>query len=111
MTEFDHAGTIVFDARLPHGGESYRAFRSPWAGRPADRPAAVIRGRTLHASWNGATAVASWQLREKGRPTRTQPRTGFETELPLSAKTSRVDVVALDASGVSLGASPTLRVD
>jgi len=111
MSEFDHAGAIVFDARLPHGGESYRAFRFPWAGRPAERPAAVIRGRTLHASWNGATAVASWQLRENGRPTRMQPRTGFETALPLSPKTSRVDVLARDASGVPLGASPTLRVD
>jgi len=110
VTEFDHAGGIIFDARLPGAGESYRAFRSPWTGRPADRPRAVIRGRTLHASWNGATALASWQLRENGRPTRTQRRTGFETTLPISLKTTTADVVAIDAAGASLGASRTLRV-
>jgi hypothetical protein len=111
MTEFDHAGGITFDARLPHAGESYRAFRLPWIGRPAHRPAVVIRGRTLHVSWNGATAVASWQLRENGRTSRTLQRTGFETALPLSTKAATAHVVALDASGASLGASPTVRVD
>ena len=111
MTEFDHAGGITFDARLPRAGESYRAFRFPWVGRPAGRPAVVIRGRALHASWNGATAVASWQLRENGRTIRTLQRRGFETALPLSMKTTSANVVALDASGASLGASPTVRVD
>jgi hypothetical protein len=111
VTEFDHAGAITFDARLPHGGQNYRAFRLPWSGRPADRPAAVVQGRTLHASWNGATALTSWQLRENGRPTRTLQRTGFETALPLSLTTTTADVLALDASGASLGASASVRVD
>jgi len=111
MTEFDHAGDVIFDARLPHGAESYRAFRFPWTGRPAGRPAAVVRGRTLHASWNGATAVASWQLRENGRPTRTMRRTGFETALPLTTSAARAEVVALDASGAPLGTSASLRID
>jgi Arylsulfotransferase (ASST) len=111
VTEFDRAGGIIFDARLPQAGESYRAFRLPWTGRPADRPAAVIRGRALHASWNGATAVASWQLRENGRPSRILRRTGFETVLPLAMTTRSADVVALDASGASLGTSVTVRTD
>ena len=111
MTEFDRAGGIIFDARLPHAGESYRAFRSPWSGRPADRPAAVIRGRALYASWNGATAVASWQLRENGQPRRILQRTGFETMLPLAMRTTSAVVVALDASGASLGTSVTVRTD
>lgn len=110
VTEFDHAGGIVFDARLPHAGESYRAFRLPWNGRPTTRPAAVVRGHALHASWNGATAVASWRLRENGRTTRTAKRTGFETALPLSTKTATADVVALDAAGATLGTSSTVRV-
>jgi hypothetical protein len=111
MTEFDRAGGIIFDARLPHAGESYRAFRLPWNGHPADRPAAVIRGRALYASWNGATAVASWQLRENGQPSRIVRRTGFETKLPLSMRATSADVVALDASGASLGTSVTVRTD
>ena len=110
VTEFDHAGGIVFDARLPHAGESYRAFRLPWSGRPTTRPAAVVRGHTIRASWNGATAVASWHLRENGRPSRTMKRTGFETALPLAAKTTTADVVALDSSGAALGTSNIVRV-
>ena len=110
VTEFDHTGRIVFDARLPDAGESYRAFRLPWSARPRTRPAAVVRGHSLHASWNGATAVASWQLRENGRPTRTAKRTGFETALPLAARTTTANAVALDASGATLGTSPTVRV-
>jgi hypothetical protein len=110
VTEFDRAGGITFDARLPHGGESYRAFRFPWTGRPADRPATVIRGRALHVSWNGATAVDSWQLRENGRPSRTFPRTGFETALPLAKTTTSASAVALAASGAPLRASPIARI-
>jgi len=105
VTEFDRSGAIVFDARLPTGGQSYRAFRFPWTGRPADRPAAVVRAGALYASWNGATAVASWQLRENGRVSRTVRRTGFETALPLSAQSGTADVVALDAGGNPLGTS------
>jgi hypothetical protein len=111
VTEFDHAGGITFDARLPHAAESYRAFRLPWSGRPADRPAATIRGRMLYASWNGATAVAAWQLRENGQTSRKIQRTGFETALPLSMKTTTAGVVALDAAGAELGFSTTVRVD
>jgi hypothetical protein len=110
VTEFDRSGAITFDARLPRAGQSYRAFRFPWVGRPADRPAAAVRDGTLYASWNGATEIASWQLRENGRPGRTFPRTGFETALPLTVRTGTVDVVALDGTGASLGASPAVRL-
>ena len=33
------SGRVLFDATLPHGGQSYRALRFPWVGRPAARPA------------------------------------------------------------------------
>jgi hypothetical protein len=110
VTEFDRSGAIVFDARLPRAGQSYRAFRFPWAGRPADRPAAAVQDGKLYASWNGATQVASWQLREDGRSGSTFPRTGFETALPLAPRTRTAEVSALDAKGASLGASSTVRV-
>jgi Arylsulfotransferase (ASST) len=115
ITEFDRNGSIVFDARLPRGGQSYRAFRFPWVGRPTDRPALAVRGGTLHASWNGATEVASWQVREGGtasdlRPGQRVPRAGFETALTLTTQARAADVVAFDAAGAPLGTSALVRL-
>jgi hypothetical protein len=114
ITEFTRNGAIAFDARLPHGGQSYRAFRFPWVGRPAERPALAARAHTLYASWNGATEVASWQLLEGAtpselRPGPTVPRDGFETALSAGLQTRSAAVVALDRAGAPLGRS--LAVD
>jgi hypothetical protein len=115
VTEFAESGAIAFDARLPRGGQSYRAFRFPWVGRPADRPSLEARARVLYASWNGATEVASWQLLEGAgaqdlRPGSSVPRTGFETALTPAAQTRSAAVVALDRRGASLGRSPVVEV-
>jgi hypothetical protein len=96
FTEYAEGGAVKLDATLPHGGESYRALRFPWRGRPHEGPAAVVRGRTVYASWNGATEVAAWRIEPNGATVR---RTGFETALPLRAG----HVVALDARGRALG--------
>jgi len=96
FTEYAAGGAVVLDATLPHGGENYRTLRFPWKGHPREAPAAVVRGSTVYASWNGATEVAAWRI-EPGGPT--IRRTGFETKLPLRAGT----VVALDAHGRALG--------
>lgn len=109
VTEFDAAGRVVFDAQLPAGGQSYRAFRLPWVGRPSEAPAAVARAGALYVSWNGATEVASWRLEEDGRATRTVARAGFETALPLSGGTASARAIALDRAGNELGASPAVR--
>jgi hypothetical protein len=113
VTEFTRDGAIAFDARLPQGGQSYRAFRFPWVGHPIDRPAIAARAGMLHASWNGATEVVSWQLLQGAggaelRSGPTVPRTGFETVLTPAPQTHRAAVVALDRSGSSLGTSPTI---
>jgi hypothetical protein len=113
VTEFTRDGAIAFDARLPHGGQSYRAFRFPWVGRPADRPALAARAGVLHASSNGATEVVSWQLMEgvggaELRSGPTVPRTGFETVLTPAPQTRRAAVVALDRTGAPLGTSLTI---
>jgi hypothetical protein len=113
VTEFTRGGSIAFDARLPHGGQSYRAFRFPWVGRPTDRPALAARAGVVHASWNGATEVVSWQLLQGAgaaelRSGPTVPRTGFETVLTPAPQTRRVAVVALDRSGAPLGTSLTI---
>jgi hypothetical protein len=110
MTEFTRAGAIVFDARLPPGGQSYRAFRFPWVAQPAAKPALAVRGGTAYASWNGATEIASWRVTEDASRTKTAPRTGFETQLALAPQTKSVAVTALDRSGRELGTSPTIAV-
>jgi hypothetical protein len=115
VTEFTRSGAIAFDARLPRGGQSYRAFRFPWVGRPTDRPSLGARGDRLYASWNGATEVASWQLLEGTsasdlRRTQTVPRTGFETHLTLATQTRRAAVIALDRGGAPLGTSTTVQL-
>jgi outer membrane protein assembly factor BamB len=115
VTEFARDGTIVFDARLPRGGQSYRAFRFAWVGRPATRPSLARRGGALHASWNGATEVASWQLLEGPstsalRRSVTVPRAGFETVLRPAVGARRAAVVALDRAGAPLGRSATIAL-
>jgi hypothetical protein len=125
VSEFNHAGHIVFDATLGEKYESYRAFRLPWMGTPADAPAIALAGAgrelTAYASWNGATEVRSWQLLagcsggERGAlsPVASVPAAGFESALPATAAAvpgTRVAVQALDADGASLGRSKLIAV-
>jgi hypothetical protein len=105
VTEFAPDGSIVFDAHLPRGGQSYRAFRLDWTGRPAAAPDLAASNGALYASWNGATGVASWRVYEDGRPTQTVPRTGFETMLRPLTSARKAAVAALDPSGKELGRS------
>ena len=123
LTEFDAAGRLLFDAHLPRPYESYRAYRMPWSASPTGAPAlAVVRsavagaGRTLYASWNGATAIASWRVLA-GRSARTLApvlevaKSGFETAIALSGSVSLhyLAVQALDATGAVIGASPAVK--
>jgi hypothetical protein len=100
FTEYARGGSVVLDGTLPHGGESYRTLRFPWKGSPRDEPAAVVKGSTVYASWNGATEVAAWKVEPGGTPLR---RRGFETALPAPPGTGSIQVVALDARGRPLG--------
>jgi hypothetical protein len=118
VTEFTRSGDVVFDARFNKGADSYRAYRFPWVGRPADRPAlaATRDGDTVtaYASWNGATAVRSWRLlagadRLHLRPVTTAARQGFETTLVVTSEAPYVAVEALDATGRALGRSGAQR--
>ena len=102
VTEFGRDGEIRFDARLPSGGQNYRALRFPWAALPAVPPAIAYRAaggkRRVHVSWNGATNVAAWEL-HAGPAARALAvvgkvrRTGFETAIavPPGARYARVD--------------------
>jgi hypothetical protein len=122
LSEFSPTGTLLFDASLPAGYESYRALCFPWVGTPLRPPALALRrsrgGATVaYASWNGATQVARWELLTGVAPRGlaravVAPRTGFETAiaLPGDRRARFVAVRALDAIGATLGTSATLAV-
>ena len=115
MTEFTDDGRVVFDARIGAGMNSYRAYRFPWRGRPADRPAIAVRETgddraTVYASWNGATEVARWQVLAGADPERLRPveeaaKSGFETAIPVQSAERFIAVRALDQAGKPLGSS------
>ena len=114
FSEFDAKGRLVFDGQLARGNDTYRAFRMPWEGRPDTPPDVVATtsgGKvTAHASWNGATEVARWQLlagpsRDSLRPVGAARARGFETTLSARTGARLVAVRALDADGRTLGRS------
>jgi hypothetical protein len=117
VSEFDHSGHMLFDAVLGEKYESYRAFRLPWTGLPAEAPAiAATRHRkrlTAYASWNGATDVHSWQLLAGPSAGALQPvastrSSGFESALRTTSAGPCFAVQALDAEGAPLGRSNTV---
>jgi Arylsulfotransferase (ASST) len=117
LSEFAGDGRLVFDAHLPTSYESYRVYRLPWSGRPAQAPALAVvparsgRRATVYASWNGATEVASWRVLAGPSPVRltpvaAAPRRGFETAIDVgSVRGGYVEIQALDAAGAVIGAS------
>ncbi len=67
FSEFDKHDNLIFDAALPDGYNSYRAWRHEWEGKPSTAPTATAittpDGDTvIHAIWNGATEVARWDV-------------------------------------------------
>jgi hypothetical protein len=119
LSEYDGDGKLLFDARFPSEGESYRAFRSPWKGLPKDRPAAVAEFGsedrvTLYASWNGATEVASWEILagpgpDGLEPVGSAPRKGFETAIAFTTDEPYVAARAKDRSGQRLGTTEAVK--
>jgi len=120
FSEFTKDGELLYHAGFAPWGESYRAFRLPWSGRPDEGPTVSIgagRGKkmTLYASWNGATEVAAWQVLAGPGPEELQviesvPRHGFETVIEVETAEPYVGVRAQDRSGGALGGIVTADV-
>jgi hypothetical protein len=121
ISEYSSTGSLLFDAHQPFDMTFYRAFRQPWSGRPASPPAVLASLNTtseatiVHASWNGATGVASWRVlagKHSGPLSERAsiPFAGFESSTTLPVSYARVAVQALDSSGQVLGTSPTVAV-
>lgn len=133
VSEFDRSGDLLFDAILGERYQSYRAFRLPWSGLPAQTPAIALQRAgsrlTAYASWNGATDIGSWRLLSGDRPEGMQPiasvrSQGFETAIRFSSAGTRpsaaegdaaagsvIAVEALDETGAPLGRSEPIVLD
>ena len=121
ISEYASDGSLLFDAHQPLEMPFYRAFRYPWSGRPASPPAVLAslnntsEETIVHASWNGATGVASWRVLAGEHPESLQAQTtigasGFESSTILPATHSYVAVQALDSAGRVLGTSKPVSV-
>jgi Arylsulfotransferase (ASST) len=118
VSEFAASGALVFDARMPHGTQSYRGYRFPWTATPAEAPAvaaSVSKGVvTAYASWNGATIPFGWRVIGGPDVKRMTPLTiaakqGFETAIAVPGKPAYVAVQALDAAGNVLSTSHPVK--
>jgi Arylsulfotransferase (ASST) len=115
ISEYDPRGQLLFAAHMHAHVQSYRAFRFPWQATPTQPPEFALQGapggaRSVYASWNGATRVATWSVLAGAaatslHPVALAPRSGFETAIALPAGTTGpyVTAQALDAGGAVLG--------
>ncbi|HSS40739.1 MAG TPA: arylsulfotransferase family protein, partial [Polyangia bacterium] len=120
FSEFDDDGNLLFDASVPSGYDTYRAYRFPWHGEPDTRPAATAQrnadgGVTVHAVWNGATGVARWIVVAGGHPGALWPAgwadwNGLDTAITLTSHASDVAVIAQARDGRLLGRSAVVAV-
>jgi hypothetical protein len=126
VTELSQDGGLLFDAHLPAGMSSYRAFRFAWTGRPTSPPAVSATvlasgdSTAVSASWNGASDVASWRVLAGPSPgalaaRAAMPDSGFESTVTFpdtypEDKAEFVAVQALGAAGELLGTSATVSV-
>jgi len=115
FSEFDPAGNLLFDASVPSGYDTYRAYRFRWVGEPDTSPTATDTQNgdgteTVDAIWNGATQVRTWEVLGGSSahhlsPIGSAPWNGLDTEITLTTGASVVEVVALDAHGHAIGRS------
>lgn len=119
FSEFGPKGEVLFNAQLPAGASSYRAYRFPWSGTPGEPPTVAVQNGSggalnVYASWNGATAVSSWRVLAGNsnihlRAIATVPRYAFQTETSVHTKATLIAVQALSESGAVLGTSVAVK--
>ena len=118
FSEFRSGGRQLFSIRLNAPLQSYRAYRFGWWGQPTAPPSVAVSATTggsqVYASWNGATAVASWQVLAGPSPSSLVPvtraqRSSFETVLSAFNPGPYYAVQALSSDGRVLGTSATVH--
>jgi hypothetical protein len=119
FSEYGPAANPRFEAKIGGGSNSYRAFRSQWVGRPAERPAVAVE-RVNHAtvnvfaSWNGATDVYRWDVlagntRDASTVVGTFARDGFESSMQVSTAHEYIAVSARDGAARIIGRSAAIH--
>lgn len=121
FSEFNEAGDLVFDASVPDGYDTYRAYRKVWHARPDFPPTATATRNAdgsvaVHAIWNGATDIARWIVVGGNRsrelwPVGSGDWNGLDTTLTLHTNVKSVAVVAQDALGRIVGRSQPVAVE
>ncbi|KAK3055205.1 hypothetical protein LTR09_003758 [Extremus antarcticus] len=125
FSEYDADGNLILEANLRPELKSYRSYKFPWVGHPAELPSArsvavsTDRNSTVttsvHVSWNGATEVATWKVyhtKADGSSEKllaSSPRQGFETALTFPGYAKHVVVEAYDSQGKALGKSDVVK--
>ena len=117
-SEFGPTGQLLYDVSEAPGYSSYRGYRFTWAGAPTTVPTAAALqdsdGTTaVHAIWNGATNVASWQVFGGSTPANlsligSAAWNGLDTAITVPGLVGNIQVVALDSSGNTIGTSATV---
>ena len=119
LSEFSADGRLLFDATLPPGYDSYRAYRCTWSGDPSSNPTASARrdGPAVadEATWNGATDIVRWRVlagpdRGTLEPAGSFAWSGLDTTAHIPTRGSWVAVEAEDARGRTVGSSAPVRV-
>ncbi|KAJ5170046.1 uncharacterized protein N7500_002829 [Penicillium coprophilum] len=126
FTEFSPEGNIVCDVHFGASAfftfgrvVSYRVFKFDWVGSPMTSPDTALTPDSVFVSWNGATEVAEWRVEAwDGEDLKNMtftdvdqvPRSGFETEIPLTSEVeSLFRVRAINSNGESLGTTELLQ--
>jgi hypothetical protein len=119
FTEFDNSGHVLFDATLGTDVQDFRTYLAPWSATPKTVPAVAAQAAgsgtvNVEASWNGATAVASWKVLAGSSASSlttvaSAPKHGFETTIPAHTTGPLIAVAALDASGATLATSAPIK--
>jgi Arylsulfotransferase (ASST)/Immunoglobulin domain len=120
FSEFDSGGNLIFDASLPKGCSTYQAYRFPWTGRPSASPTLLATLNpdstiSVHAVWNGATAVASWTVLGGDTPDLLSPVAtvswnGLDTQTVIPVPYNYLQVIANDILGSPLDSSEIVPV-
>ncbi|MHB1469461.1 MAG: arylsulfotransferase family protein [Solirubrobacteraceae bacterium] len=127
ISEFSKSGSLIYDAHLPYDFVFYRAYRHPWQATPKTAPAIAANlnntaeETVVHASWNGATDVASWRVlagksASSLKTVETIPDEGFESSTILTPQQQEpatpyayVQVQALSSTGKALASSRVVK--
>jgi hypothetical protein len=123
FSEYTPSGRQIFSDGFSRPIQSYRAYRFPWTGNPPWPPKVAVRRTStqnnynVYVSWNGATAVAHWQV--LAGPSRTGPFkalktvawSSFETRVPVSTHDTYFKVKGLGQKGnlLTRGTSVAVR--